>query len=243
MRVIKCEQNTAEWLEIRRGKITASRICDVMAVLTRKSKNGVAGEPAAARIKYRTELMAERTTGRVPDHFVTPAMAWGHEYEGRARDAYEIAAGVMVEKVGFILHPTLDFAGASPDSLVGNNGGLEIKCPLMTTHLEWMEAGVVPEEHRDQMQFNMLCAEREWWDFMSFDPRQQEGGKVFVRRLERDEKRIAEIEEQVVSLHADVDRVIEAMGLSVYSPPARVVDTRSDYDQLMAMIDQQEMVP
>ena len=242
MRVIHCEQNTAEWLEIRRGKITASRICDVMAVLTRKSKNGAPGEAAAGRITYRRELVAERTTGRVPDHFVSPAMAWGHEYEGRARDAYEIAAGVMVEKVGFILHPFLDCAGASPDSLVGKDGGLEIKCPLSTTHITWMEDDVVPEEHRDQMYMNMLCGERAWWDFMSFDPRQIER-KIFIKRLERDDQRIAEIEEQVASLDSEVAAVIERLGLRVYNPPARVVDTRSAEEQCEALADLMEIVP
>jgi len=242
MRVIHCEQNTAEWLEIRRGKITASRICDVMAVLTKASKNGKAGDPGAARITYRRELVAERTTGRVPDHFVSPAMAWGHEYEGRARDAYEFAAGVMVDQVGFILHPAFDFAGASPDSLVGNDGGLEIKCPLSTTHIRWMEDDVVPEEHRDQMYMNMLCGERQWWDFLSFDPRQQER-KIFVKRLERNEQRISEIEEQVLALDAEVTAVINKLGLRVYVPPARFIDTRTDLEQLEAMIDQQELVP
>jgi putative phage-type endonuclease len=231
MRVIKCEQNTAEWLEIRRGKITASRICDVMAVLTRKSKNGGPGDPGADRISYRRELVAERMTGTVADHVVTAPMAWGREYEGRARDAYEIAAGVMVEKVGFILHPTHDNSGSSPDSIVGKDGGLEIKCPLSSTHIKWMEEDVVPEEHRDQCYFNMLCGERDWWDFMSFDPRQQEGAKIFLKRLPRDEKRIAEIEEQVFRLDEEVYGSIERIGGHLYiapihrSPP---VDTRTD---------------
>lgn len=246
MRVIKCEQNTAEWLEIRRGRITASRICDVMAVLTRKSKNGVAGDPAAARINYRVELMAERLTGRVADHYVSPAMEWGHEHEGRARDAYEIANGVWTEKVGFILHPTLDFAGASPDSLVGNDGGLEIKCPESTTHLKWMMADEVPEEHRDQMYKNMLCGERQWWDFMSFDPRQKEGLRIFIKRLERDEERIAAIEEQVISLNEEVEMAIARLSGRILPLPVTrelPVDTRTDLEQLNDMMDAMEIVP
>lgn len=243
MRVIKCEQNTAEWLEIRRGKITASRICDVMAILTRASKNGKAGEPAAARINYRIELMAERLTGRVGDHYVTPEMEWGHEHEGRARDAYEIAHDVMASKVGFILHPTLDYSGSSPDSLVGADGGLEIKCPKSETHLKWMMADEVPEEHRDQMQYNMLCGERDWWDFMSYDPRQPEGLRIFIKRLMRDNERIADIENNVIGLNDEIEEAMSKLGARIVHLPSPPVDTRSDFDQLIAMIDAQELVP
>jgi predicted phage-related endonuclease len=214
-----------------------------MAVLTRASKNGKAGDPGAARIKYRIELMSERLTGRVTDRYVSPEMDWGREYEGRARDAYEIANGVMVQKVGFLLHPTLDYAGASPDSLVGNDGGLEIKCPKSETHIAWMEDDVVPEEHRDQMQKNMLCGERDWWDFMSYDPRQPEGLRIFIKRLMRDEERIAEIEKNVIILNGEIEEAVARLRTRIIHRPAPPVDTRSEYEQLMAMMDAQELIP
>lgn len=243
MRVIKCEQNTAEWLEIRRGKITASRICDVMAVLTRASKNGKAGEPAAARIKYGIEIMSERLTGRVGDHYVTPEMEWGHDQEPFARTAYEIACKVITEQVGFILHPTLDFAGSSPDSLVGKSGGLEIKCPKSETHIKWLMADEVPEEHRDQMQTNMLCGEREWWDFMSYDPRQPEGLRAFIKRLQRDNERIALIEENIIGLNDEVEAAIAKLSPRIIRRPAAPIDTRPAFEQCMEMVDRMELIP
>jgi hypothetical protein len=163
------------------------------------------------------ELVCERLTGRAYDHYVSPEMDRGHEQEQYARAAYEIATGSDVELAGFILHPTMDFAGASPDSLVfpsSTQGGLEMKNPNTATHLGWMEAGIVPPEHEPQMMWNLACAgpEFEWWDFMSFDDRLPQGLRVFISRLYRDEKRIAEMEYEVMTFHAEVDAMIERLG-------------------------------
>jgi hypothetical protein len=95
---------------------------------------------------------------------------------------------------------------------VGTDGGLEIKCPKTTTHLGYKIAGVVPEEYRDQMLWNMACAERKWWDFISYDPRLPEGLRIFVKRLQRDDARIAEIESQVRQLNTEIDQIIDALG-------------------------------
>jgi putative phage-type endonuclease len=233
MRIIDCEQGSAQWLEARRGKITASRIGDV---LDRLKKGG----EGAFRRNYRIGLLAERLSGRTEEHYVSPEMVWGKELEDEARAAYEIEAGNMVEQVGFVLHPTFDYAGASPDGLIGNDGGLEIKCPKTSTHIKWMLEGGVPEEHQAQCLWNMLCCDRAWWYFASYDPRLPDGLKLSVVRMERDDKRIAEIEAEVTQFNCEVNEVMnQLMGRIKVKP----VDTRTPLEQLNALMDQMEMVP
>jgi len=236
MRTVKCLQGTAEWLEIRCGKITASRIADVLATLKK-------GGEGADRKNYRIELLAERLSGRIEDHYVSSEMAWGTEFEPIARSAYEIATGEIVDTVGFVLHPTFDFAGGSPDGLVGEYGGIELKCPKTTTHIKWMTAGGVPEEHQAQCLWNMVCAERDWWDFISFDPRMPDGLKVYIERMERDEARIKLIEEEVSRFNDEIEAAADKLRGRVKETPAAPVDTRSDLEQLEAMMDAQELVP
>lgn len=240
MRVIECEQGSAQWLDARCGKITASRICDLMKVLTKASKNGKAGDAAAPRLAYSIDLIAERLSGRSEDHYVSPEMEWGSHFEDQARTAYELERSVMAEKVGFILHPTLDFAGASPDSLIGNDGGIEIKCPKTTTHIKWILAGEVPEEHQEQCLWNMACAESTWWDFVSYDPRLPDGLKLFIVRMNRDSERIAEIEAEVIRFNAAVEDMVTELRKRIVERP---IDTRSEYDQLMATMDRMELIP
>lgn len=199
MRAFNVQQGTAEWLQIRTGRLTASRMGDVMA----KRKRGD-GELACRR-DYRMELVCERLTGRASDHYVSPAMDRGSEMEPFARAAYEVATGADVNQVGFILHPTMDFSGASPDSLVDSDGGLEIKAPNTATHLEWMMAGIVPEEHQPQLLWNMACAERAWWDFLSFDDRLPPGLRIFACRMHRDDKRIAEMEYEAIHFNEEIE--------------------------------------
>ena len=236
MRIIKCVQGSAEWLDIRRGKITASRIADVLAVLKK-------GGEGAARRNYRIEQIAERLSGRSEDHYVSPEMEWGTEFEPIARSAYEIATESMVDTVGFVLHPTFDFAGSSPDGLVGDDGGLELKCPKTTTHIKWLMDGGVPEEHQAQCLWNMICCERQWWDFMSYDPRMPEGRKIFIVRMNRDEARIAEIEAEVSKFNDEVEAAIAKLGGRPKPSPAAPIDTRPAYEQCMDMVDRMELIP
>lgn len=244
MRIVKCEQHSFEWFAARTGRLTASRICDVMATL----KNG--GE-AAARRNYRTELLCERLTSKPADHFVSKEMAWGTDQEPFARTEYEIATGNDTEQIGFVLHPRLDYSGSSPDSLVDDEGLLEIKAPTTANHLTWMVDGVVPEQHRDQCQWNMACTERKWTDFVSFDSRLPQKLQLFIKRLERDDKRIAEIEREVIKLHAEVEYLIAQLGVEGQLPPIEafcekrtvrigVVDVPAD---IVDLIDKAEMIP
>ena len=208
MKHIRCIQGSPEWHEARQGRVTASRIKDVLNFL----KDGREG---SKRADYKTELIAEMLTGQAQPHFVSPAMEWGTEYEPLARAAYEDATGLEVDLAGFIVHPTIDGAGASPDGLINDGvmakGGVEFKCPNSTTHIEWMGAQVIPEEHRAQMFFNMRCAGRDWWDFVSFDPRLGKRYQLFVRRLEADEAIMDAIDEQVRKFLAEVDAQVSRL--------------------------------
>lgn len=194
------EQGSAEWLLDRCGKITASRIKDVMATV----KSG----ESASRKNYRAELVVERISGLPTESFVSGPMKWGTETEPFARAAYSLHTGFEVEEVGFIDHPTIERSGASPDGLVGDLGMVEIKCPNTATHIAWAIAGIVPPEHVLQMQWQMACADRMWADFVSYDPRMPEGQQLFVRRLHRDESIIKSIREEVAKFDGEVESTV-----------------------------------
>lgn len=202
MRLITCEQGSDAWKAARCGKITASRIVDVINYLKK-------GGEGADRRNYRIELVAERLTEIVDDStFQTKWLRDGRTNEPFARAAYEVETGNFIDQHGFALHPFWDFSGASPDGLFGKHGGVEIKCPKSTTHVEWMEAGVVPEEHIPQMQWTMLCCQREWLDFVSFDPRMPDDLQMFIARLNRDDEMIYRLEGEVRKFHDETDAQI-----------------------------------
>jgi putative phage-type endonuclease len=183
------EQGSPEWLAIRLGKVTASRITDVLA----KGKSG----EAATREDYRTELLVQRLTNDPGESFTNAAMEWGTQTEPMARIAYEAYANVFVEQVAFVDHPTIEWFGCSPDGLVGSTGLLEIKCPASKNHLKYLLAGKPPAKYVPQMQCQMAVTGREWCDFVSYDPRLPEDLQLFVVRLERDVSYIMAMEEEV----------------------------------------------
>jgi len=200
MKTLDFPQGSAEWLQSRAGKVTASRIADVMA----KIKTG----EAASRRDYKAQIVAEILTGKPQeDGFTNSAMQWGTEQEPFARSAYEVASDLMVDTVGLVLHPAIDRAAASPDGLAGD-GLLEIKCPKTATHLQYLLAGVAPAQYQMQMLWQMACTERAWCDFVSFDPRLPEDLQLLIVRFERDDKRIAEIETEVKLFLSEVDETI-----------------------------------
>lgn len=243
MRVINVPQNSAAWLSARVGRITASRMVDVMA----KPKRG--DKELACRRDYRMELVCERLTGKAAEHYVSRDMDWGSEQEPFARSAYEVLAETMVDEIGFVLHPTMDFAGASPDAMVGEDGMLEIKAPKTATHLEWRLAGVVPEEHEPQMMWGLACTGREWADFVSFDPRLPQGLRFFVKRLMRDEVRIAEMETAVNQFHAEVEFMCMQLGAAEWKPVMPGIEEMVSVGDLSIpkdlsdILDQNELVP
>jgi putative phage-type endonuclease len=182
-------QGSPEWKALRCGKVTASRVADVVA----KTKTGY----SASRANYLAQLIAERLTGSPAETYTNAAMQHGVDTEPEARAAYEFYQGATVEQVAFVPHPKIDQAGASPDGLVGADGLVEIKCPNTATHLETLLGQAVPAKYVDQMQFQMACTGRQWCDFVSYDPRMPEHMGMFVKRVHRDDKRIDFLETEI----------------------------------------------
>lgn len=182
-------QGSPEWFAARAGKVTASRVSDVIA----KTKTGW----GASRANYAAQLVAERLTGRVEPSFTNAAMQWGTEKEPEAREAYEYMTGVFVDQIGMVDHPVIPMTGASPDGLVGSDGLVEIKAPQTATHIETLLSGKVPAKYVTQMAWQMACTGRAWCDFVSYDPRMPEHMRLFVRRIERDTDMIADLEKEI----------------------------------------------
>ncbi len=191
------EQGTPEWHALRCGKVTASRVADIVA----KTKTG----PSALRANYMAELIAERLSGTVAASYTNAAMQHGTETEPEARNAYSFYKNVDVDLIGFVDHPSIEMCGASPDGLVGNAGLVEIKCPNTATHIETLIGAAVPGKYATQMQWQMACTGRQWCDFVSYDPRLPERMRLFVRRVERDEDRIAELAAEIVKFQGELD--------------------------------------
>jgi len=139
------------------------------------------------------DLLAERATGFSVDHYVTPAMQWGIDNQAGAIAAYEVQKGVLVGAEAFVLHPDIEWAGATPDGFVGD-GIIEVKCPTSSKFLSWVTAGEVPEEHKQQMLFQLACTRRAWVDFIAYDPRMPEHLQLFIRRFEPDWSEVAWVE-------------------------------------------------
>lgn len=202
------EQRTEEWFEQRLGKVTASRISDVIA----KTKTGV----STSRQNYLVQLVSERLTGKKGDSFVNQAMLDGIERESAARELYMQTKGVSVTEVGFFDHPVIKNSGASPDGAVnaeeeGKYAGLiEIKCPIETTHTNTLMSKSVPSKYLPQIQWQMASVSPnvKWVDFISFNPNFPDTMQLFVARVERDNAYIAELEAEVIKFLDEVDATI-----------------------------------
>ncbi|KFG68671.1 lambda exonuclease family protein [Microvirga sp. BSC39] len=195
-------QGSDEWLAVRVGKVTASRVADVVA----KTKTGY----GASRANYMAELIAERLTGEPAERFTNSAMKWGTEQEPDARVAYEFRVDAEVVQVGFVPHPTIAMTGASPDGLVGEEGLVEIKCPNTATHIDTLLSQTVPGKYVTQMMWQMACTGRQWCDFVSYDPRMPEHMRLFVKRVHRDDALIASLEADVAGFLAELaQKVVE----------------------------------
>ena len=197
------EQRTEEWFTQRLGKVTASRVGDVIA----KTKSG----PSASRDNYATQLVLERLTNKQGEFFTNAAMQWGTETEPMARQAYELKRGVFVDEVGFIDHPTIDMSGASPDGLVDKKGLVEIKCPESKTHMEYLMSGKPPAKYIPQMMWQMACTGREWCDFVSFDPRFPENLQILVVKVEYDPTYVKMLELEITQFLDEVSKKVELL--------------------------------
>ncbi|MCU1305129.1 MAG: phage-related exonuclease [Candidatus Sulfotelmatobacter sp.] len=211
MPIINCIQRSTEWYAARCGKVTASRVCDVLA----RTKTG----EGAPRKNYRAELVAETMTGKPADQrYKGKELEWRSETEQFARAAYELICDATVDTVGFVVHDSVERFGASPDGLIGLDGLLEVKVPATATHISYILGSIVPEEYQPQMLAQMACTGRQFCDFVSFDPRLPKEHQLFVRRFERDEKKIACMEQQVRFFLAEVDEIIRNLRESICIP-------------------------
>lgn len=196
MTTIHVQQGSPEWLAVRLGRVTASRVADVIA----KTKTGY----STSRAGYMAELICERLTGKPFDQFTNADMQRGTELEPIARAMYELEKDVSVSQVGFVVHPTLDMAGASPDGLV-EDGLLEIKCPRPHIHLDYLESGKPPSKYLPQMAWQCICTQRGWVDFVSYCADMPEDLQLYIVRYTPDVDYLKELEAEVTKFLADLD--------------------------------------
>ncbi|HBP4696646.1 TPA: YqaJ viral recombinase family protein [Pseudomonas aeruginosa] len=188
-------QQTDDWFAQRLGKVTASKVKDVMA-------KGRGGAPSATRQNYMMQLLCERLTGKREEGYTNAAMQRGNDLEPIARAAYEMYEDCEVVEVGLILHPSIDGFGASPDGVILlDNGrrGLEIKCPNTAQHIAVVQSGKHDTQYEWQMLAQMACADLESVDFVSFDDRLPEELQYVCFRYHREEARIREMEAEVMA--------------------------------------------
>ena len=196
------DQGSQAWLEIRMGKATASALSNVMMAKT-----------AAGYQNYIAQLICERLTGEPVETFKSAAMEHGTETEPQARAFYELDTGNEVVECGFIPHPTLANSGASPDGLIGDDGGLEIKAPQPAKHIKNLMGGTIDKAYMLQMQWGMACTGREWWDFVSFNQSFPAHLQLHVQKVKRDQEMIEDITAAVTSFLSEMEsklRVLEA---------------------------------
>lgn len=192
------EQGSPEWKALRCGRVTASKVADIIA----KTKSGY----SSSRANYKADLVLERMTGVCKEIFQTDAMRWGIENEAAACDAYAEDNLCELTQIGFVEHPSIAMAGASPDRLVGAEGLVEAKCPQAAAHLDTLLSKSVPTKYRTQILWQLACMpERKWCDFISYNPTFPEPMRLFTQRIERDDAAIAELEAEVIRFIQEVD--------------------------------------
>lgn len=203
MKVLDFPQGSSEWLAARLGRVTASRMSAVMA-------EGKGGSPSLTRAAYMGELIAETLTGQPCAAFQGNAdTERGTETEPAARVAYEIATKQMVDECGLVVHPRIERSAASPDGLVGDEGLLEIKCPRIHVHLDYLLGGQPPKAYVPQMAWQCACTGRMWVDFVSYCPLMPDDLRLFVVRYVPTPAYIDSLERGVVAFLADMDEKLK----------------------------------
>lgn len=190
------DQRSDEWFAARLGRVTASRIADVMMKPT-----------TAGYQNYMAQLVCERLTGNPTEGFTSAAMQHGTDTEPQARAVYTMNTGHVVQEVGFVEHATLAMSGASPDGLVGELGLVEIKCPQPAEHIRMLTGGAIQRKYVLQMQWQMECTGREWCDFVSFSPALPDEMQMHIERVKSDDALGREISDAVASFLAEVDKL------------------------------------
>lgn len=206
MRILYCEQRSDEWFQAHCGVITSSVID---AVLVEKVDSKTRDD-----LKWRIvgEILSGKPSDKFLKGFTSKAMENGIEMEPLARTAYEMKEGVMLDQVGLVYHPTLERCATSPDSLVGEDGVLEVKCPLRETHLKYMAKGKLPAEYAKQCIWHLACTERKWLDFVSFSPDLPDRLQLFTVRLEADREVIGDFNKKVRQFLAEVNGLLIQLG-------------------------------
>lgn len=194
------EQGSPEWFAMRAGKVTASKVSDVMSAIT-----------TAGYKNYLADLVVERLTGNKTESFTNAAMQWGVDQEPIARAEYEVKTGNFVDQIAFVDHPTIVNFGCSPDGLVGDDGLIEIKCPNTATHIDYVMQDKVPTKYIPQIQCQLAVTGRKWCDFVSFDPRLPDGLQILIVRLERDNEYIEKLEARVVKFLDEVNSAVNGL--------------------------------
>ena len=200
---VAVEQGSPEWFQMRLGKVTASRVADILA----KTKTG----PSASRQNYLIELAIQRTTGIIQESYSNSAMEWGTQTEPQARVAYEVRTNNFVDQLAFVDHPSIEWFGCSPDGLVSDRGLLEIKCPNSATHWEYFKSKKPPQKYFIQMQAQIAVTNKDWCDFVSFDPRMPDRSQLLIVRIDRDEAFIAEMEAEIKKFLDEVEVEVNLM--------------------------------
>jgi hypothetical protein len=229
MPFIDVDQRDVDWLKMRVGVCTASRMSDVVGRLKVNAASGKKGDYKKARRDYAIELICERLCGRASETYVSEWMARGIEDEDLARAAYERAFDVEVTNGGFYLHDSIEYFGASPDGRIGDNGLLELKCLTPEHHYEFLCGGPIPDAYIWQCNAQLACApEREWVDYGSFCKEMLSPKlRLFVRRHFRDKERIAEVEAEVIKFNSEL--AAELTGLLDAVPIQRGVESIAEY--------------
>ena len=197
MKICEAPQRSDAWYAARLGKATGSRFSDVLA-----------GGKGLTRKAYAIQLALELISGKATEGFTSQDMETGTEREPIARSEYEALTGNFVEEVGFCLHDTLP-CGVSPDGLVDEDGGVEIKCPKASTHAKYLGQKAEPPEYTAQIQGCMWVTGRAWWDFVSYHPDFPENARLIVRRIKRDDAYIDRLFESISSFTSEVQAEVE----------------------------------
>ena len=197
-------QRSPEWYAIRCGKVTASKVNDIMT----KVKSGGYG---ASRDNYMADIICERLTGKPTGGFTSDSMQWGVDNEAAARKEYGNITFNDVTEIGFVEHPVLKMAGCSPDGLVSTDGLIEIKCPNTNTHIDTLLSKKIDKKYNCQMQMQMDCTDRKWCDYVSYDPRLPEGMRIVIIRVNRDEEFLKLMRAEIKFFNDEVEKKIQQL--------------------------------
>jgi putative phage-type endonuclease len=197
------EYATEEWKRARLGWLTASRMADATA----RTKSGY----GASRANLMAALVCERLTDVPMESYTNAAMQWGIDHEPEAIAAYEWAFDATVTPTGFVRHPSIDYSGATPDGAVGDDGLIECKCPNSATHIDTLLTKTVDGKYIKQIQWQLACTGRQWCDFATYDPRMPKDLQLWVLRVMRDDKLIAELEKEARLFLAELDEKVTAL--------------------------------